>query len=168
MTEIREIKNIEKAFVKFVANDGKEFLAKDDTTEAINEARNLCAAHDRMADIEAVKEAFERLDYTHIKSDIVQFFYGDDARILKVNLESKKDYYALIDFLKVVEFGGNWDTIEVLEPKSYPETKYIGMGYEWAYEFRDFEKRVKDTLADTKKIPTFKPKTEDESKTESK
>ena len=136
MKEIREIKMVEQVNVKFVANDGKEFIGEN--------AQQECETYERRCNSNQVVEAFNRIDAKQIDMPIAEWWYGDDAKLWKVTLESKKDYYAFIDYL-IVEWGVYKCDMNFKEPKEYPYTTLVGKGCEWAYEYGSID-QMKEQL----------------------
>ena len=126
MKEIREIKMVEQVNVKFVANDGREFIGEN--------AQQECEAYERRCNRDKVVEAYNRLDVKEIEMSVVEWWYGDYSRLWKITLESKKDYYAFVDYL-IVEMGIYKGDMNFEEPKEYPYTTLVGAGCEWAYEY---------------------------------
>lgn len=126
MKEIRTIKMVEQTEVKFIANDGKEFVGEN--------AQQECEAYERRMNREKVVEAFNRLNAKQIEVPIAEWWYGDYTRLWKVTLESKKDYYTFVDYL-IVEMGVWKGDMSFEEPKEYPYTTLVGAGCEWACEY---------------------------------
>ena len=123
MKEIREIKMVEQVNVKFVANDGKEFVGEN--------AEKECATYERRMNEAQVKKAFERLGGTKIPMPFVNFF-TDDAEFWEITLNSKKDYLAMTDFFEVVY---NCCESYMKEPEAYPYTMTVVVGYDWYDEY---------------------------------
>lgn len=138
MTEIRTTKMVEKTEVKFVANDGTEFKGDN--------AKLECEQYERRVSEDKVKKAFARLDSAYIDIPFATWWYGDDAKLLKVELTSKQDYYTLIDYLVVVDRCYEYK-IYLEEPKEYPYTMLVGEGYETASEYtNDLKEQLQKTL----------------------
>ena len=137
MKEIRITKMVEQTVVKFIAEDGKEFIGEH--------AENECATYERRMNDEKVKAAFERLDIKEIKVPVAEWWYGDYARLWKVTLNSKKDYLAVIDYLVAI-VGVYSGDMNIEEPKEYPYTTLIGAGCEWAYEYSDIKEDLQKML----------------------
>lgn len=125
MKEIRTVKMVEQTEVKFVADDGKEFIGE-------NAERN-CRDYERQRDEEKVKEAFKRLDLIKISIPILNW-YNDGAEIWKVTLNNKAEYFAMTDYLKVVY---NCYDINLEMPDSFPCTKTVASNYDYAYYYDD-------------------------------
>ena len=123
MKEIRTIKMVEQTEVKFVADDGKEFVGE-------NAERN-CRDYERQRDEAKVKEAFERLDLIKISIPILNW-YNDGAEIWNVTLNNKAEYFAMTDYLKVIY---NCYDICTEMPDAFPCTKTVAVGYDYAYYY---------------------------------
>jgi hypothetical protein len=123
MKEIREIKMVEQVSVKFVADDGKEFVGEN--------AERDCRDYERTRDEKKVKEAFERLDATKIYMPTVNW-HCDAAETWKVVLNSKRDYIAMTDYFK--EVLGCYDNYTEA-PKEYPYTMIVMRGWECFDEY---------------------------------
>lgn len=118
MKEIRRIKMVEVEEVKFVADDGTEFTGEN--------AERDCCDYERQKDEKKVKEAFERLDVTEIHMPMLDWFCSE-SEIWKIKLESKKDYYTMTDYFKVVRYCcDNYTEV----PKEFPCTMIVMKGYE--------------------------------------
>lgn len=118
MKEIRTIKMVEQTEVKFIANDGKEFVGEN--------AEQRCATYERQKNEAQVKAEFERLDAVEIKMPMLDWFCCE-SEVWKIKLESKKDYYTMTDYFKVVKYCcDNYTEM----PKEFPCTMIIMKGYE--------------------------------------
>lgn len=124
MKEIRTIKMVEQTEVKFIADDGKEFIGEN--------AERECADYERQRSKVRVKEAFERLDAKQINMPMVNW-HCDAAETWKVVLNSKQDYFAMTDYFKVVL--GCYDNYTEA-PKEYPCTMIVVKGWECFDEYR--------------------------------
>ena len=135
MTEIRTTKMVEQTEIKFVANDGMEFIGEN--------AKTKCEDYERRLDEARVEKEFNKLDVKFLDVPVAKWWYGDDMYAFKITLYSKKDYIALMDYLSVVK--GVWDGHEpIKEPITYPCTTVIGGGYDWAYDYGDVDFFIKD------------------------
>lgn len=138
MTKFVETKMVEQTTVKYVADDGKEFVGES--------AKLECECHERRANRTKVEKAFKRLNATELSIPFIEFFYGDESGLLQVELTSKADYYTLIDYLVVV-CGCYESDLWIDEPKEYPATKLIARGCEWANEYKnDLKEQLQKTL----------------------
>lgn len=135
MKQIIEIKMVEQKTVRFVANDGKEFIGEN--------AEHECATYERRLDTEKVKKAFERLDIKPIQMPFIEFWYGDYGRMWQVTLNNKQEYYALVDYM-IQEEGICTSEMYVKEPKEYPYTTLIASGCEWLYVYKDPDEFIKE------------------------
>ena len=124
MKEIRTIKMVEQTEVKFVADDGKEFIGEH--------AERDCMDYERTRDEKKVKQAFDRLDAVELKMPFVDWF-SDDNGFWKILLNSKSDYVAMMDYFKVCR--GAY-TSEIEEPATYPYTMIVSESYEYVCEYR--------------------------------
>jgi hypothetical protein len=109
MKEIRTIKMVEQTEVKFVADDGKEFVGEN--------AERECRDYERTRDEEKVKQAFERLDAVKLNMPFISWF-SDDYEFWRVVLNSKSDFVAMMDYFNVV-----WRVYDndIKEPSAYGE-----------------------------------------------
>ena len=123
MKEIREIKMVEQVSVKFVADDGKEFVGEN--------AERRCYDYERTRNEKSVKEAFERLDAKEIDMPIVSW-HCDAAETWKIVLNSKQDYFAMTDYFKVIL--GCCDIYTEI-PKEFPYTMIVVKGWECIGEY---------------------------------
>lgn len=118
MKEIREIKMVEQVSVKFVADDGREFIGEN--------AERDCRDYERTRDAKKVEEAFERLDAVEMEMPMLDWFCSE-SEVWKVKLDSKKDYYTVVDYFKVVRYCcDNYTEM----PKEFPCTMIVMKGYE--------------------------------------
>lgn len=131
MKEIRTVKMVEVTDVKFVADDGKEFVGEN--------AEFNCANYERRKNVSKVKETFERLDAVNVNIPIVNWFC-DEAEIWKIVLESKKDYIAMVDYFKVVNNCSD-DYTEM--PKTFPYAMTVVVGYDY---FDEYNGDIKEAL----------------------
>lgn len=124
MKEIREIKMVEQVSVKFVADDGTEFVGEH--------AERDCRDYERTRSKEKVEWAFKRLDAVELDNSFLSWF-GDEYGYWKILLNSKSDYVAMMDYFNVV-----WNVYDndIEEPKEYPYTMMVATGCEWVGEYR--------------------------------
>lgn len=122
MKEIREVKLVEQTTVRFVADDGKEFIGEN--------AERDCRDYERTCNREKVETAYKRLDATDIDSSFLQYF--GDYGLTRVVLNSKADFVAMMDYFNVV-----WQVYDnsIEEPKEYPYTMMVASGYDWVAEY---------------------------------
>lgn len=133
MKEIRTIRMVEQTEVKFVADDGREFLTEME-----------CRDYERQADESKVREAFDRLDVTKISLPVLDWFQ-DGIELWQVTLNNKSDFVALMDYIKVIEKP--YDNY-IKEPVSYPCTKIVTLDGDWVSEYeRDLKEELQKALA---------------------
>lgn len=123
MKEIRTIKMVEVTDVKFVADDGKEFVG-------VNAERD-CRDYERTRDVNKVKKAFERVDMVELKLPFVDWF-SDDYGFYMVQLNSKSDFIAMMDYFNVV-----WNIYDnsIKAPTAYPYTMTVSHSYDYVCEY---------------------------------
>lgn len=131
MKEIRTIKMVEQTEVKFIADDGKEFIGEN--------AERECAAYERTRSKVKVEEAFKRLGAKKIDMPMLDW-YCEAADVWKIMLESEKDYWSMVDYFKVVE-GCCDDYTEM--PKEFPCTMIIQRSWDC---FSDYAGNLKEKL----------------------
>ena len=136
MKEIRTIKMVEHTEVKFIADDGKEFIGEN--------AEQKCRDYERTRDEKKVETAFKRLTYTELNMPFLNW-YGEDYGFYIITLNSKSDYIAMIDYFNVVWHV--WDN-NISEPKTYPYTMTISAGSDWVCEYEhDIKAELQKVLA---------------------
>ena len=111
MKEIRTIKMVEQTFVKFIANDGKEF-----------ENENECAVYERRMDKEKCKKAFKKLKPTLINIPFTD--WGCPLEVYKITLNHESDIYVIEDYLKTDCTYREVD-LNYSQPTEYPCTKFL-------------------------------------------
>lgn len=123
MKEIREIKMVEQVSVKFVADDGKEFVGEH--------AERDCRDYERTKDEKRVEQAFKRLDVVELNMPFVSWF-NDEQGFYKIRLESHSDFIAMMDYFNVV-----WKVYEnyIDEPSHYPYTMIVSESYDCVNEY---------------------------------
>lgn len=135
MKEIRTIKMVEQTEVKFVADDGKEFIGENAEIE--------CRDYERTRDEKKVKEAFERLDTIELKMPFVEW-WSDDNGFWKILLNSKSDFIAMKDYFKVVR---NVYDFSIDAPKEYPYMMIVSESYDYVCEYtRDIKAELQKAL----------------------
>jgi hypothetical protein len=135
MKEIRTIKMVEQTEVKFVADDGKEFVGTN--------AERDCRDYERTRDQKKVEEAFKRLDAVELKMPFVSWF-SDENGFWKILLNSKSDFVAMMDYFNVV-----WHVYDncIEEPSAYPYTMMIATGCDYVYEYKaDLKEELQKAL----------------------
>ena len=124
MKEIRTIKMVEQTEVKFIAEDGKEFIGEN--------AEQECKTHERRMHEDQVKREFEKLGAVKIDIPMANW-YIDEAMFWRVKLNSKKDYLTIQDYFEVVY---QLSECYMTEPKEYPYTMTVALGYDYYDEYR--------------------------------
>ena len=135
MKEIRTIKFVEQTEVKFVADDGKEFIGEN--------AERDCRDYERTQDRKKVEQAFKRLDFVELKMPFIDWF-SDEQGFYKVLLNSKSDYIAMMDYFNVV-----WNVYDnsIEEPSAYPYTMTVSSSCDYVCEYkRDLKEELQKAL----------------------
>lgn len=123
MKEIRTIKMVEQMEVKFVADDGKEFVGAN--------AEKECATYERQRNVKKVEEAFHRLNAVKVNIPLLDW-HCDCSEFWKIVLESKKDYFAMTDYFKAVV--GCCDNYTDM-PNEFPYTMMVVTSYDYISEY---------------------------------
>ena len=123
MKEIRETKLVEQTTIKFVANDGKEFIGEN--------AESDCRNYERKSNDLMVQKEFEKLGAKQIEVPVLLFFM-DYAEVWQVPLTSTRDYIAMKDYFEAIE---NCYDNYTKEPEEYPYTMTVIKGYDWYDEY---------------------------------
>lgn len=123
MKEIRTIKMVEVTDVKFVADDGKEFVGEN--------AERDCRDYERTCDRKKVEKAFERVEMTELKLPFIDWFCDEQA-IYRVQLNSRTDFFAMMDYFNVI-----WSVCDngIKAPTAYPYTMLVSYSYDSVYEY---------------------------------
>lgn len=136
MKEVRTVKMIESVDVKFVADDGKEFVGE-------NAERN-CRDYERTCDKKKVEKEFERVEFTELDMPFIDWL-SDETAFYKATLNSKRDFVAMMDYFNVV--WGVFDN-DIKEPIAYPCTMIISYAWESVCEYnRDIKAELEKALA---------------------
>lgn len=124
MKEIRIIKMVEQTEVKFVADDGKEFVGEC--------AERDCRDYERTIDKTRVEQAFKRLDAVELKIPFVKW-WSDDWAFWKIILNSKNDFITMMDYFNVI-----WNVFNnsIEEPASYPYTMIVSESCDYVCEYK--------------------------------
>lgn len=135
MKEIRTIKMVEQTEVKFVADDGKEFVGEN--------AERDCKDYERTCDKKKVEAAFERVDFIELEMPFINWF-SDEQGFYKAILNSKSDFVAMMDYFNVV--WNVWDN-DINEPTAYPYTMIVSYSCECVCEYkRDIKAELEEAL----------------------
>lgn len=119
MKEIRTIRMVEQTEVKFVADDGKEFLTEKE-----------CKDYERRGGEAKVKAAFERLKVIKLELPLISW-YGDNEMWV-ITLNNERDWITLMDYIDV--FKDPYE-FQIDEPTEYPCTKVISFESDSIYEY---------------------------------
>lgn len=126
MKEIKETKLVEKTIVKFIANDGKEFIGEN--------AEYECKRYEMNLDKEKFEKEFKKLDVKEIRIPLLDFFFND-VSLYKVNLKNEYEFNTFIDYVrKDYDFVGFDVCIKL--PETYPYKAFIVIGDYWADEYK--------------------------------
>ena len=125
MTEIRTIKMVEEIDIKYIAEDGTEFTGEN--------AKAYCETYERQSDEKRVTDAFNRLNIEKLNLPLIPWLRDYDE-MWYVTLESKKEYYALYDYLKVVL--RMWE-INLELPIAFPYKTWMYIGEDYATIYHD-------------------------------
>lgn len=124
MKEIRTIKMVEVTDVKFVADDGTEFVGEG--------AEKDCRDYERTCDKKKVEAAYKRLDAVNVKMPFIEPFWSG-CSFYKIILNSKNDFIAMMDYFDVVCYVcDNY----IDEPSGYPYTMCIASTDDWVEEYK--------------------------------
>lgn len=124
MTKYVETKMVEQTSVKFIANDGKEFVGDN--------AERECAAYERTQHEDKVINEFKKLRPKWINVPLLDWFSGESEVIaVTVNDEidfdiTVRDYY----YIKSPEFM-DMTAFYTKRPKEFPCNIVLVNGYEW-------------------------------------
>ena len=136
MKEIRTVKMIEHTEIKFVADDGTEFVGEY--------AERDCRDYERTRDKKRVEKEFERVDFTELKMPFVDWF-NEENGYYKAVLNSHRDFVAMNDYFNVV--WNVWNN-EISAPKNYPYTMIVWATCESVGEYdRDIKAELENALA---------------------
>ena len=111
MKEIRTIKMVEQTFVKYIANDGKEF-----------EDEKVCANYERRLNKEKCYKEFKKLKPTLISIPFID--WSSNVEVYKITLKHESDLYIIEDYLKAECHYRDVD-ICYNKPTEYPCTKFL-------------------------------------------
>lgn len=123
MKEIRTTRMIEQTEVKFVADDGKEFVGKD--------AEQECKTYERTKNNEKVINAFKKLKPKWI--NVPLFDWVSDGEIISVTVNDEvdfditvKDYY----YIKSPHWM-DFSNFDAKRPQTFPANIVLVSGCEW-------------------------------------
>ena len=141
MKEIRTIKMVEQTEVKFVADDGKEFIGANAEIE--------CKRYERTQNEKKVINEFKKLRPKWLSIPLLDYFMYE-GEVISVTVKDEiefdttvKDYYH-IKSPRYMDFDG----FESKKPNEFPANIVIVNGCEWVDIFGS-EKELKDKLIET-------------------
>ena len=119
MKHLVETKMVEQKTEKWFADDGKEFDNEKD-----------CVVYERRKNEEKVVKEFKKLKPQFLNIPILDWYYGDDAEVVSVNLKDECDFIAVEDYFAIK--SSYMDMSGLIEkPIEYPCNILIVSGYEW-------------------------------------
>lgn len=124
MKEIRRIKMVEVEEVEFVADDGKRFVGEN--------AERDCRDYERTRDEKKIEAAFKRLDAVELDMPFVSW-HQDESGFWKIVLNSKSDYFAMMDYFNVIR---NAFEFSIEEPTEYPYTMIVSESCDYISEYK--------------------------------
>lgn len=138
MKEIRTIKMVEVEEVKFIAEDGTEFIGEN--------AENKCKEFERVQNEEKVKNEFRKLKPTYLNLPTVNWF-SCDSEVILITVKNEIDFDITIkDYFHIK--SPRWMDLSVFEdkkPTEYPCELVFISGEEWVDIYSNKEK-LKDEL----------------------
>ena len=129
MKEIKETKLVEQTTVKFIADDGKEFMGENAEKDCVEYEKRL---------------HFVNLDRKEIAFPMLEWF-DESASIFKYNFKSKNDFDCFMDYFNLFYNEDFFDNY-VEEPALYPCTKIILVTKKYVTEYNDFTLELKNAL----------------------
>jgi hypothetical protein len=136
MKQIIETKMVEQTTIRFIANDGKEFIGEN--------AEKDCVQYERRLDKEKCEKEFKKLNPVYLNIPFLDWF-TEDARVLLITFNSEADFETAIDYYKS---QSNWTDCNFTEDKpiNYPQTMVLIEGYDWVDNYRGDTKKIIDNL----------------------
>lgn len=139
MKEIRTIRMVEQTEVKFIADDGKEFIGEN--------AERDCMIYERRKNEEKVINEFRKLKPKWIMQPVIDCFYGDIGEVISVTVNDEVDYDITIkDYFYIkspyMEFCG----YEESKPTEFPANIIIVSGGEWVDVYGTVEEFKEELL----------------------
>lgn len=131
MKEIRTIKMVEVTDVKFVADDGKEFVGEN--------AEYKCREYERTCDRKKVEDRFKRLDVVKLEIPLIKWF-TPDCELYKIILNSRDDYFAMMDYYNAIRDRCGYYEVNIDEPATYPYTMIVS---EWESYVCEYTRDIK-------------------------
>lgn len=102
MKEIINKKMVEVEEVKFVADDGKEFIVDEKHFRDRKDAERECSIHENTIKGNALEGEYKRMviDRLNIGNSVAGFFDGDDIFMEKIHLEKEADLYTVLGYFR--------------------------------------------------------------------
>jgi hypothetical protein len=141
MKEIRKIKMIEVEEVKFIADDGKEFIGDN--------AENECKLYERTRNEEKVEKEFNKLRPKWINIPLIDWV-GCENEIISVTVNDEVDFNITVRDYFYIKSPNYMDlsAFESKKPTEYPANIVLVSGYEWVDIFGSKED-LKEALMKT-------------------
>lgn len=121
MKQITETKFVEQTFIRYLADDGREFKTKED-----------CEGYEKMLYEKRCKKLFDEVKHRELELPLLDWACEATGYIVRMN--DADDYRATVDYFESVT-GWGLD-VDISEPLHYPCTKIVivqwGCG---AYEY---------------------------------
>ena len=143
MKEIRITKMVEQTEVKFVADDGMEFIGAN--------AEQECKIYERTQNEEKVVNEFKKLKPKWITVPLVDWVGCGENEVISVTVNDEiefdttvKDYY----YIKSPTYM-DFSAFESKKPTSFPANIILVSGYEWVDIFgsaEDFKEALMKTI----------------------
>lgn len=119
MKEVRETKLVEKTTVKYVADDGKEFVFESE-----------CKAYEASKNKERVEYEYRKIHLGSFSPPLVEWYYGESAGCDIVYLKDEKDFDVMTDYFYMKGKCIN-DIAENRNSIKYPRIEMVTFGEEW-------------------------------------
>ena len=121
MKVVIEKKTVEVEEIKYFADDGTLCASEEE-----------CKTYERRKQIEYVRNMFKKLSPKQIHDPLVYEFYGEDADIFLVKVESEYDYDVILsDYFASLTLAMDLEGLKYNKPASFPAELVICSGYEW-------------------------------------
>lgn len=140
MKEIRRIKMVEVEEVKFIADDGKEFIGEN--------AEHECKTYERTRNNEKVTNEFKKLKPKWINIPLIDWV-GCENEIISVTVNDEFDFTITVrDYFAIQSQWMDLEVFETKKPTEYPANIVLVSGCEWVDIFGS-EKELKEKLMET-------------------
>lgn len=120
MKHLIETKMVEQKTEKWFADDGKEFDNEKD-----------CVVYERRQNEEKVVKEFKKLKPKFLRIPIVEYFYGDEAEIVSINLNDESDFIFIEDYFAIKSSYMDMCGLVSKKPTNYPCNILVVSGCEW-------------------------------------